>query len=329
METATIGLTLEDLGLTSTAGATRPAPYVPSEFPKEYDFSLDLLIFEGSWRHVRDSLSQVAYDAYNGDLPLWFSIYWAEMDGETEESIKASLTGVRYDEAIHHAFLEHHLNWAADECDPDLLRQAIAIDSPEREALREEFASNGCTPEDLLDELLKEPGMEYSMLWNKELPARLIRKIYDRIKDDPFGPKAVMGAGAKLPSDVAEALAKRDYSHSNEVYDLVSRPELTEQALFDLISKAGPEQIRNHSRATPRVHAEMDRLEASGGTLAPEDREWVVRDLRKVRSAIKTGRTGGIKRRGGGEADLLRALMNDPKVGDNLWEVYRIYDEQF
>ncbi|MCO4263734.1 hypothetical protein NG697_12510 [Pseudarthrobacter sp. MDT3-26] len=184
-----IGITLDDLGIDNGSTGNHTTTRKTSGYPKEYDFSLELALY-GSWRDLRDALYVPAEEGFRVDhreTPLWFALYWAQTENETEESIKAALTGLRYDESVHNSLHEHLYNWARDVVEEDQIRLMVAPGMPHQEPVRQGLAANESTPQDVLEELKKDarkcPEMLYALLENPALAPTMVRGIHARIKD--------------------------------------------------------------------------------------------------------------------------------------------------
>jgi hypothetical protein len=300
-----IGISLEDLGIETDAAFTRPETQEDEGFPKEYDFALDLLIHNGSWRQMRDALYPVAEAAFRGrETPLLgLTLHWAGRDdGDTEESIKAALTGLRYDQEFHEALEENLADWARFTDDAALLKRVMSlVAGTDREWIR------------------------YEPLGNSWLDPQDVRAIFELIKDDRRGPQALAESKAPIPADIVEWLAKRDYADSYIPYRLVSDHAMTEQTLLDLIGKCDAECILRSPACTDRVRDEINRVRASGGALTSEQRSRVSKDLKRIQSAIKSGRTGAIERRRGWELQLLHTVRDNPEI--MLGEVHEILSQ--
>lgn len=330
MNDTTIGIDLADLGIESEDDFTDAAPYDYSEFPKAFDFSLALFIY-GSWRQLRDSLSEAATNRYDRRPPLHFTMYWAETENETEDSIKASLTGLRYDAPVHEEFKWYLQDWAQFQEDPDCLRQALATVSPHQELVREYVAMNLNAPRDVLLELVKDRRLSQLLLTNSALEPQMVRDLFALVSDDVNGVLAVVASGADLPQDVIEALVKiagADLLSADDCYlysRLARRPELTEQVLIDLIGKCDEGQILMHPACTDRVQKELDSVRVSGGTLMPPERSQAVAALKRTSSAIKTGTTAAIRRQRNAQSTLLAAVIADPDL--SIYEAHQILME--
>lgn len=307
-----IGVSLEDLGIKRESDSAEPTQrHDYNEFPKEYDFTLDLFLHGGSWRQLRDSLRAAVSAAYNGEPPLHFSMYWAEMENETEESITASsLAGVRYDKVVHEVFGIHHREWAENEENPDRMRQAMTVSGPHQESVRAGLAVNALAPQDVLEELVKDSLFNYELLENPSLTEQMIRDIYAMVKSGSAGPRAMAYARTELPADVVEALAKRDYLESWTPIGIAQQRNVTEHALLDLIGKCHESWIRSSPACTDNVRNKIRWCQ--GLTLG--ERECAAGSLKKIRSAIDSGLTGAIRRRGGVEEALLDAVMANPNL---------------
>lgn len=325
-----IGISLEDLGIEVGSTYEHPATQENEGFPKEYDFTLDHALL-GSWWQVRDALrgpAESAYEDDSRDTPLWFTLFWAEReDGDTEESIEAALTGVAYDEVVHDAFEQHLRDCATYEGEHGVIRQMVAPGMPHQEVISEALATNERTPQDLLEKLVKDTSFNYELLENPSLTVQMVRDVFAMVKSGRGGPGAVARAKAFLPEDVIEALTKTEYPDSYIPGEIARRPDVTEQALFDLIGKCDARSILESPACTDRVRREIVKLSPSGGALTPERRDKAAKALKQVRSAIKSGRTGAIERRRGAELDLLNAVRHNPDI--NLFDVDRILQDQF
>lgn len=322
-----IGIGLDDLGIETDSTYTPSWTQSDSGYPKEYDFTLDLHI-HGSWRQMRRALYPVAEAAFRGgESPLLnFTLHWAGRDNETEESIKAALTGVKYGQTVHEAFENNLEDWAENQSDPSIIRSAMAATSgAEHPTFFQFLAMNECTPGDALQEIIKNSRARHSLLFNPTVGPQMVRDLYELIKDEPWAAAIVSRATTEVPAEILEQLAKGDYPSIEIPDQLVRRDNLTEQALVDLIGKCHQQDIRSHPACTDRVRREIDRLQTSGGALTPEDRTEANEVLKKIRSAIKSGRTGAIKRRGGAELVVLNAVCAKPELG--LGVVSRILDE--
>ncbi len=244
MEKAAIGLSLEDLGLESVPGSEPSGDYVPGEYPKEFDFTTALAVL-GSWEVVRDVLGWTAREAYNGDLPLHFSLYWTEMEGETEETIKSALTGVRYDKVVYDSFEGHYVKWAASsDLDVECLRHiATAVaDAPAetRRRVQRELAANPNTPADILLGLAKDNKLTRRLLANEELSAEVVRAVARtlfRMNHPAEATQSLAKSRATLPPDVIEMLARQNYITNDIPKLLDSRADATVKARLDLAKK--------------------------------------------------------------------------------------------
>jgi hypothetical protein len=308
-----IGISLDEMGLSDDeikdldphllAEAERR-----SEFPKEYDFTLYLALFR-SWWHVRQALAKVvvsAFEDHEEDVPLWLILAWGLGENETEESIGTALTGVKYDEGVHLALQDNLAAWAYGTADEDEIRLMLTAGMPFQGAVRPCLAENEWTPQDILNEFVKDPELHHELLRNPALRPQMVRDIYAQIKDDEGGPKAMAYAGAELPADVIEALARRHYPEAWTPMGIAQQRNVTEQALLDLIGKCDDSWIRSSPAFTNNVRNKL--------RLTTGQRERAVASLKKTRSAIKSGRTGAITRRGGAEKALLDAVTANPKI---------------
>lgn len=154
---ALIGISLDDLGIETDSAFTHPETQEEFGYPRAYDFALHLQLHDGSWRQVRDALYPVAVSAFSGrEVPLLaFTLHWTEKeDGDSEESIKAALTGLAYDEVVHDAFEDNLTTWAQDLTDSALIRQ-LAAGSAIRghKWFLPELSENAYTPLDVLEKL--------------------------------------------------------------------------------------------------------------------------------------------------------------------------------
>lgn len=296
-----IAISLEDLGINSDPDYEPAYSQWDPENLDEYDFALALLVY-GSWRKLREALRPVAEYAYAAEhleSPLWLMMFWAEVEGETEASIEKALTGVRYDGCVHDAFTTHLYDWVGNTEDlNEFLQVARAAAGTDHEWIR------------------------YEPLKNSWLDSQEVRAIYDIVKDDRRGPQALAESKAQIPADIVEWLAKRDYTDSYIPYLLVNEHATTEQTLWDLVGKCDAEYILRSPACTDRVRAEISRAQPSGGALTAEQRDRVTKELRKIQSAIRSGRTGAIERRQGGELQLLNAVRGNPEIG--LGEAYKV-----
>ncbi len=315
-----IGINLDDLGIDGDPDFTRPRTQLDEGYPKEYDFALDLHI-HGSWRQMRDALYPIAEKAFRGkETPfLGFTLHWAAReDGDTEESIEAALTGLKYDKAVHEAFEYELEGWGASCSNPEAIRQAMAAASGSvHESFLLALAENEDTPQDVLQMLIQEPAARYGLLSNSSVDPQMVRDLYELTKDEPVAAEAFIHATIKLPSDVIEVLVMGDYPRI-ETNTLVRRVDLTEQALIGLIGKCDRQDIRFHPACTKRVDSEIDRVTPSGGALTPEQRARTLKALRKVRTAIKTGRMGSLVRGKISERALLESVDAYPAISVGL-----------
>lgn len=189
---------------------------------------------------------------------------------------------------------------------------------------------NQQVPASVLWQLMREGTSDFAlhMLQNPSLPEDLVRAIYNRKTGWGRPLNWVSSAKAKVPADVLGSIIDEydpasDLSSSSWFYATIARrPDVPEQLLISLFGKCHFRRILASESCTPKVTAEFQRLKASGGALETDDREVAVRALRKVRSAIKTGRTGAITRSGGVELRLLSAVRAEPDLG--LFDAHQI-----
>ncbi len=297
-----IGINLDDLGIETDPDYESSYSQWDTEDLEEYDFALALLVY-GSWRKLREALRPVAEDAYAGDhreTPLWFTLYWVGQDGgDTETSIEKALTGVRYDGLVHDAFTTHLYDWVGNTEDlNEFLQVARTAAGTDHEWIR------------------------YEPLRNSWLDSQEVRAIYDMVKDDRRGPRALMKSKSPLPADIVDWLAKREDTDGYAHYELLVHHTMTEQNLMDLTGKCDAEAILMSQGCTDRVRNEIEKVWASGGALTVKDRECAAKGLKYVQSAIRSGRTGGIERRRGDELRLLDEVRANPEIG--LGEVSKI-----
>lgn len=312
-----IGITLNDMGLNNDPSYTPPPPSGDESYPKEFDFSLHLSLL-GSWWQVCDALRNPGNWAFEDEqrvTPLWFSLNWGPVENESEESIKARLTGLRYSKVVHDAFEQHLYDWAQGESEEDIIRLMVAPGMPHQESVKQGLAINGCTPSDILEELVSDPENRYTLLENPNLLPGMVRDIHDAIKDDEFGPMAMARSESELPDDVLLELASRDYAHDSEVpWTLQDKRELSEGILLALIGKCDFRTLLENRACTDKVRDEIEKRQSAGSSLSLADRERTMSALERVRSSIKSGRTGGIIRRRGEELALLESVQTHPDL---------------
>jgi hypothetical protein len=200
-----IGISLEDLGIETRSTGKRSTPKI-DEYPKAYDFSVALALY-GSWSKLRDGMLKRLKEK-GTDLGMWIPIFWTKVEEETEESIKALLTGMVYDKTIHMSLKDNLEAWVGSQTDPEIIRQAVAaIEGSEHDFLLVAVAKNKHTPQSLLEEFVKDSRFSYALLENPGLTTQMIRDIYAMVKNDAAGPQALAGSVAELPADIIEALS--------------------------------------------------------------------------------------------------------------------------
>lgn len=69
----------------------------------------------------------------------------------------------------------------------------------------------------------------------------------------------------------------------------MQREGLTEQVLLNLIGKCDYQDILADSACTDRVRNEIDRLQASGGAMKPEDRMLTAALLQEIQTTLAAG----------------------------------------
>lgn len=316
-----IGINLNGLGIESDPDYEVPNTQNAVAYPREYDFTLELALL-GSWRQVRGALRGPAESAYKDArrfVPLSLIVLWAERESDTEESIRAALTGMDYDQVVHGAFSQHLDNWAGNQSDPSIIRSAIAATSAaEHRSFIQCLAMNDCTPQDVLQEIMKNSQARHSLLFNPSAGPQMVRELYELIKGEPWAAAIVARATTEVPSEILEHLAKGDYPSIEIPDQLARRNDLTEQALLDLIGKCDWERILAHPNCTQAVRDEIDRVSPSGGALTPEQRARTVKALNKVRTAIMTGRTGSLVSGRSSERCLLESVDAYPGISPGL-----------
>lgn len=125
-----------------------------------------------------------------------------------------------------------------------------------------------------------------------------------------------LAANENTPLDVLEELASLDDDSALNwrVYSSILRNRASERVLLALIGKVHHRELLEHPACTDNVRSEMDRQQVNGGALLSFERDQTADHLKKVRSAIKSGRTGGIVRRRGGELALLESVQAFPNL---------------
>lgn len=317
-----IGISLEDLGIQSRVAGKRSAKH--DGYPREYDFSLELALY-GSWSLTRNGmLSTLRLLGVN--LGMWIPIFWTRAENETEDSVREMLTQMSYDKEMHRNFRTClSMVCRGSFIGSEALARLMSIKGYKRGIIRNGLALNQRVPTSVLSQLMREGTSSFAlqMLKNPSLPAELVRAIYNRKTGWGRPLNWVANAESKVPADVLESIineydpaADLTSSGSSWFYGtLAQRPDMSERLLISLFGKCHPDRILSSEACTKKVVDEFQRLMPSGGALEPDDREVAVRALRKVRSAIKTGRTGAITRNGGSELELLNAVRADPDLG--------------
>lgn len=324
-----ISLTLDDLGIHTSSHDHLEDVRHGNGYPKEYDFTLHRRIL-GSWWQVRNALSRALDNAYKKrpySKSLRLMVLWAVRDGDTEETVRAMLTGMDYDEIDHATFDRSLFDWAINTHEEETLRLMIDPGMPHQETVRKGLAKNEGTPPDILAELSKDPQLHCHLLANPGAGPDIVRAIHAAIKDDERAPMDLVYSTAKLPEDVLKWIAgldAREQPEGTKVFGLLAgRPEVTETILISLFGKCDHEQILKSPACTERVRAEFDQLRPTGRALTDWQRQHAHKELKKIHKAIKTGRTDHIIRYGfAEEGALLNAVLNKPEL--DVHEAYCI-----
>lgn len=218
-----IGISMNELGFDGNSGPTED--YDPSRYVlPDYDFSGELALY-GSWTAARDEMAR-GLKAMGVRFGMWMSIFWVRAEGETDDSIRASLTGMGYDEVIH-SYLNSLLFHACGGLDDhDTITRLMSVEGEPRSTVRHAIMGNPATPASVLKRIIREDTLEDAnwMLQNPALPEDLVRELFELAEASEADVSRFVDAAAKLPQDVLEWLAKMDWSARTALRPSASSP---------------------------------------------------------------------------------------------------------
>lgn len=291
-----IGITLEDLGIESEPGFKKPGTGATfSDGRKQYDFTLHRLAL-GSWRKVRECLLSEAKARSRGDLPLWFLLYWGEVESETEASIKERLSVLRYSWRYRNLFDEYLCSYDDPDSDgdpdpdrPDPTRWGGVEQQPVAEV------GTPVSAEALIVLMDRFPIHEHEaicvrLLQNPHLDTHLVSVTAHLLaKQAPWHLTFVVGR-SDLPADVIDLILGMEESSAHGAQERVIELEhLDQRTLLTLIGKCDRKSILAHSGCTQVMRDEIERLGTSDSVLSHKERQAAAIALGRARKALASG----------------------------------------